>query len=110
MLLCFPGADNRSRCERIADANAEDFLPVIQIFGVQQCRTGTRRHDRNQCIPKGKLRLVRQSNGRANRRIIYRHQGPRRQVFQCCLGFLARPLRLPRSMSIFREDATAPLD
>ena len=37
------GSSNRSPCERIADSNAGNLLPIVQIFGVQHRRTGPRR-------------------------------------------------------------------
>ena len=47
------GSSNRSPCERIADSNAGNLLPIVQIFGVQH-RSAPPPH----------------------------HQGPRRQILQ----------------------------
>jgi hypothetical protein len=79
-----------SRCKGIADSHTENFLPIVQIFGVQHRCAGPRRRDHNQCIPEGKLRLVSQSNSRSNRRIIDDHQGPSRQIVQNRQCFLDR--------------------
>ena len=38
--------------ERIADSNAENFLPIVQVFGVQHRRTGPRRCHNHQRIPE----------------------------------------------------------
>ena len=47
-----PIASSRGSCERITDSNAENFLPIVHIFGVQHSYTSSRRPDNNQCIPE----------------------------------------------------------
>ena len=46
----------RLSAERIAEADAEDLLPMVQTFGVHQCRTSSCRRNHDHRNPERQLR------------------------------------------------------